>query len=207
LAGSEGGTADARGENIAGRGHSVNPKQVGALLVMAGIFLAVQLGMMFQNKARDVDLEVEKARGEEKILQTQLNAEKDILTDLRRQSDELLKFVDKWRPFFALMREKQSAETGISMKVREEAMLTLSQRYQEIPHKINNKDNQSLPVLIRATLLFDDSYSKLLNWFGNMEKIRPTMRVGRLALSKGSRGDDLRMELMLEVPLLKGGVE
>jgi hypothetical protein len=50
-------------------------------------------------------------------------------------------------------------------------------------------------------LLFDDNYSKLLNWFGHMEKIKPTMRVGKLALSKGSRGEDLRMELVLEVPL------
>jgi hypothetical protein len=185
----------------------MNPKQLGVVLVMLGIFAAVQLGMMFQNKARSIDLEVEKARGEEKGLQTQLDAEKDLLSDLQRQSDELLKFVEQWKPFFALMQEKQSAETGISMKVREEAMLTLSQRYQEVPHKINNKDNVSLPVLIRATLLFDDNYSKLLNWFGTMEKIRPTMRVGKLALSKGERGEDLRMELVLEVPLMKGEVQ
>jgi hypothetical protein len=182
----------------------MNPKQLGAVIILAGIFLAVQLGMMFQNKARAVDVEVEKVKGEEKGLETQLAAEKDLLTDLQRQSDELLKFVAKWRPFFALIEEKQSAETGISMKVREEGMLTLSQRYQQVPHKINSKDNVSLPVLIRATLLFDDSYSKLLNWFGNMEKIKPTMRVGRLALGKGSRGEDLRMELVLEVPLRKG---
>ena len=182
----------------------MNPKQLGVVIVLAGILLAVQLGMMFQNKARSVDVEVEKAKSEEKGLETQLSAEKDVLADLERQSDELLEFVGKWKPYFALMEEKQSAETGISMKVREEGMLTLSQRYQQVPHKINNKDNVSLPVLIRATLLFDDNNSKLLNWFGNMEKIRPTMRVGKLALSKGSRGDDLRMELVLEVPLRKG---
>lgn len=179
----------------------MNPKQLGAILVLAGIFLAVQLGMMFQNKARTVDVEVEKARSEEKGLETQLAAEKNLLSDLERQSDELLKFVSKWKPYFAVMEEKQSAETGISMKVREEGMLTLSQRYQQVPHKINNKDNASLPILIRATLLFDDNYTKLLKWFGNMEKIRPTMRVSKIALSKGSRGDDLRMELVLEVPL------
>lgn len=183
----------------------MNPKQIGILLVVAGIFLAVQLGMTFQNKAKSVDIEVEKARGEEKGLQTQLSGEKSILADLQRQSDELLRFVAKWKPYFALMEEQQSAETGISMKVREEAMLTLSQRYQQVPHKISNKDIKSLPVLVRASLLFDDNYGKLLNWFGNMEKIKPTMRVGRLVLSKGSRGEDLRMEFVLEVPLLKAG--
>jgi len=181
----------------------LNPKQLGVVVVLAGIFLAVQLGMMFQNKARTVDVEVEKARAEEKTLETQLGAEKELLADLQRQSKNLLDFVAKWKPYFAVLEDKQSAETGISMKVREEGMLTLSQRYQEVPHKISNKDIDSLPVLIRATLLFDDNYSKLLNWFGKMEKIRPTMRVGKIAMSKGSRGDDLRMELVLEVPLLK----
>lgn len=181
----------------------MNPKQIGVILVLAGILIAVQLGMTFQSKARNIDVEVEKAKSEEQALQTQLSAEQEVLADLQRQSEDLLEFVGKWKPFFAVLQEKQSAETGISMKVREEAMLTLSQRYQEVPHKISNKDIASLPVLIRASLLFDDNYSKLLNWFGKMEKIRPTMRVGKISLSKGSRGEDLRMELVLEVPLLK----
>lgn len=184
---------------------AMNPKQIGAVLVLAGIFIAVQLGMMFQNKARSVDTEVEKARGEEEGLQTALALEKEMLEDLQRQSAELLEFIAKWKPLFGLIEEKQSVETQISMKVREEGMVTLSQRYEQVDHKINNQINNSLPDLIRASLIFDDNYSKLLNWFGLMEKIRPTMRVGKMSLSKGSRGKDLRMELVLEIPLLKEG--
>lgn len=180
----------------------MNPKQIGAVVLMAGIFIAVQLGMMFQNKAKGVDLEIEKVRGEERELATQLGAEKDLLSDNQKNSSGLLGFVSKWRPYFALMEEKQGAETSISMKVREEGMLTLSARYEEVDHKISNKDIRSLPVLVRATLEFDDSFPKLLNWFGSMEKIKPTMRVGKLVLEKGSRADDLHMELVLEVPLL-----
>jgi len=181
----------------------MNPKQLGVVFVLAGIFLCVQLGMAFQGKARSVDVEVEKAKAEEKTLQETLAAEKVLLTDLQKQSEDLLLFVGKWKHYFGLLEEKQSVETSISMKVRDESMLTLSQRYQEVPHKISNKDIAALPVLIRASLLFDDNYSKLLNWFGFMEQDKPTMRVGKISLSKGSRGDDLRMELVLEVPLLK----
>lgn len=181
----------------------MNPKQLGVVIVLAGILIAIQLGMSFQQKARTIDVEVEKARAEEKSLHTQLDAEKELLADLQRQSAGLLEFVSKWKPYFALMHEQQSAETSISMIVREQAMLTLSQRYEQAPHKINNKDIEALPVLVRASLLFDDNYRKLLNWIGNMEKIKPTMRIGRLALSKGSRGEDLRMELLLEIPLRK----
>ena len=179
----------------------MNRKAFRIVLVLKGIFVCVLLGIMFQNKAHGLD--VEKAKAEEQSLQATLAAENELLTDLQRQSKELLAFVKQWVPYFGLLEEKQAVETSISMKVREEAMLSLSQRYEQVPHEINNKGNASLPFLIRATLLFDDKYDKLLDWLGTMERNKPTMRVGKIAASKGSRGDDLRMELVLEVPLRK----
>jgi hypothetical protein len=179
----------------------MNPKQLGMVIVLVGILLLVQLAQSFQGKAKTLNSEAEAAAKEEAALVTQLDAEKGVYEDLQRQSKELLEFVGKWEPFFAVIEEQQAAETGISMKVREANMLNLSQRYQQVPHKISNVDNKSLPILMQASLVFDDSYAKLLNWLGMMEKIRPTMRVGRLELAKGSRGDDLRMDVTLEVPL------
>jgi hypothetical protein len=179
----------------------MNAKQLGMIVVIVGILLLLQLGQSFQSKAKALNAEADSAGKEEDSLVTQLQAEKSVLEDLQRQSKELLEFVQKWEPFFAVLDEQQAAETGISMKVREAEMLNLSQRYQQIPHKINNKDNASLPILMRASLVFDDDYAKLLNWVGLMEKIKPTMRIGRLVLAKGSRGEDLRMDVTLEVPL------
>lgn len=179
----------------------MNAKQLGMIVVVIGILLLVQLGKAFQDKAKAINTEADTAAKEEASLATQLRAEEEVYEDLQRQSKDLLDFVKKWEPFFAVIEEQQAAETGISMKVREAEMLNLSQRYQQIPHKINNVDNTSLPILMRASLVFDDSYAKLLNWVGTMEKIRPTMRIGRLELAKGSRGDDLRMDVTLEVPL------
>jgi hypothetical protein len=173
----------------------MSPKHLGLVIVAGLALLLVQLGTTFQKRASDIKIEVKKARDDKVELETQLKAEQELLDDRRRESRELLEFVSQWKPYFAVMTEK----------VREAKMLNLSQRYEEIPHKINNKNNESLPVLLRASLLFDDNFSKLLNWFGQMEKIRPTMRVGKIDLSKGSRGNDLRMELVLEVPLRKGG--
>lgn len=171
------------------------------VVVLVGILLMLQLGQSFQGKARTINGEVDAATTEQSGLATQLDAEKAVYEDLQRQSKDLLEFVGKWEPYFAIIEEQQAAETGISMKVREADMLNLSQRYQQVPHKINNVSNKSLPILMQASLVFDDEYAKLLNWVGIMEKIRPTMRIGRLALAKGSRGEDLRMEVTLEVPL------
>lgn len=179
----------------------MNAKQMGMLMVLVGIVIVVQLGQSFRNQAKAINSEADAAVAEATGLVTQQQAENTVYEDLQRQSADLLEFVAKWEPFFAILEEQQAAETSISMKVREAEMLNLSQRYQQIPHKISNKDITALPILMRASLVFDDDYIKLLNWVGQMEKIRPTMRIGRLALSKGSRGDDLRMDVTLEIPL------
>lgn len=156
-------------------------------------------------RANGVDAGGEDARAEERVLQAQLGVEEDSLVKLQRQSKELRQFVDKWKPYFALVEDQQKTEARISMRVREADMLTLSQRYEQVPHRIADKDITSLPTLVRATLLFDDNYGKLLNWLGSIEKSEPPTRVGKIDLSKGSRGEDLRMEMTLEVPLLRKG--
>lgn len=179
----------------------MNAKQLAAVLLVLGIVLVFQLGMSLRNRATMAASQADAAVTEEEKLRTQLAEEESYLEGMRKESKDLIDFVGKWAPYFAIIEEQEAAETGISMKVREADMLNLSQRYEQVPHTINNKPNDSLPILVRASLVFDDSYAKLLNWMGTMEKIRPTMRVGRLALGRGSRGDDLRMELVLEVPL------
>ena len=121
------------------------------------------------------------------------------------QSEELRQFVNKWKPHFALVEDQQETEARINMKVREADMLTLSQRYEQVPHKIANRSIASLPTLMRATLVFDDNYGKLLNWLGTIEKSEQPTRVGKIDLSSGSREDHVRMELTLEVPLLRQG--
>jgi len=149
-----------------------------------------------QNEAQGVD-----AGAEESELQAQFDMEKGLLTDLEQQAAHLLNFVSSWQPYFVLLEEQQTVQNLIRKRVSNEGMLTPSQRYEQVPHQIANKDVASLPVLMRATLELEDRPAKLLNWLGTMEKDTPTMRVGKLALTKGSRPEDLRMELTLEVPL------
>ena len=166
---------------------------------------SASLPLISKDKAKGVDPWLGKERAEEGELQIQLGLEQELLTNLQQQSADLLNFVAVWKPYFALVDDQQAVETGITMRVREGDLLTLSQRYKQVPHKIANEDVAFLPTLMRATLVFDDNYEKLLNWLGSVEKIKPTMRVGKLDLTKGSRGGDLRMELTLEVPLLRSG--
>lgn len=179
----------------------MNAKQLSALLVLVGVVLLFQLGMSLRQKATAAAKQADDATAGLQKVRTQLEAEKGYYEGQLRDVKGLVEFAEAWRPYFAVIEEQNEAETGISMKVRASETLNLLQRYEQVPHTINNKRNDSLPLLVRATLLFEDSYAKLLNWMGMMERIRPTMRVGRVAMGAGARGNDIRMELVLEVPL------
>lgn len=179
----------------------MNAKQLAAVVLFLGIALMFQLGISLRGRATTAATQADSAKVEETKLRTQLEAEEQVLADLQAESKSLTDFVGLWEPYFALIEDEESAETSISMKVRDTEMLNLSQRYEQVPHTINNKPNESLPLLVRATLVFDDSYHKLLNWMGMMEDYKPTMRVGKVLLTGGSGAGGLRMEMVLEIPL------
>ena len=179
----------------------MNTKQLACIILLAVMAGVIQLGLTLRKGAASVAEEARKEEEIEKGQSSQRDAELRSMNALKKQSEDLLTFIKDWEPQFAVFQEQQTAETIISMKVRSDRLATLQQRYQQIPHKMNGKDVETLPNLTRATLTFEDSYPKLLNWLGEIERIHPTMRVWSITLSKGSRGDDLRMELVLEVPL------
>jgi len=65
------------------------------------------------------------------------------------------------------------------------------------------KGNESIPKTMKAYLTFEDDYARLLNWLGDLEVKMPTLRTSSVRLAKGTRANDLRMEVVLEQPLLK----
>jgi len=169
--------------------------------------LLVQFALSLRNQATSTAAEAEAAAVELEKLQTQIDVEKRLFGDNERNSSELLAYIGKWEKFFELIDRQQAVESFLSLKVREFDILNLSQRYEQVPHTINNKPNDSLPVLVRASLIFDDNYVKLINWMGMMESIRPTMRVSRVAIKEGSRDLDVRTDMVLEIPLWKKGTK
>lgn len=183
----------------------MNTKQLACLILFVAMFLVVQLGLSLRKGAEDMEKKADTVSRELADQEQKLAIDRAVLAQAEAQSKGLLDFADEWSPLFASVADQQEAETRISLKVRESNLLNLSQRFQQVPHKVNGKDSTSLPTLVRAILVFEDNHVNLLNWFGTIEAAYPTMRIVRVALTKGSRGDDLRMELAVEIPLRKTG--
>jgi len=51
-------------------------------------------------------------------------------------------------------------------------------------------------------LIVEDDYAKTLNWLGRLEESIPNCRITKCALTRGERGNDIHLELQVQVPIL-----
>jgi len=177
----------------------MNSKHIACGIIALLILALIQLTLWAQNNRIKVQREAADAQMAEEDASTQLLREQSQLSDLRRQSADLIEFLRIWQPYFLTIDNPQSAEVNMSMRVKDANLLSLSQRFETAP--VNG--NASIPSSVKALLTFEDDYVRLMNWLGQIEVQMPTIRTSSIRLSKGTRASDLRMEVTLEQPMLK----
>lgn len=169
-----------------------------ACVIVFLVIICLAQGTLWMNN-RTVKLEADSRRAAQKTSSsaTQLAMEKRQLTDLQNNSKDLIAYLNLWQPYFSAIDSPQNAELKFSLKIKEDNLVSLSQRYEVV-----GQNNQSLPRLMRGQFIFEDSYARLLNWIGKMESDLPTMRINNLRISKGTGQDDLKVDLVMEQPIL-----
>ncbi|MBE2205754.1 MAG: hypothetical protein IAE94_15590 [Chthoniobacterales bacterium] len=177
----------------------MNNKHVSCAIVAVFILVLVQVTLWVQGNRTKVQNQARAAQEAETAAMTALNLERTQLGTLRKQSADLIEFLRIWQPYFSGIDNPQSAEVNLSMLIKEANLVNLAQRFDPVPVK----GNASIPTAQRAFLTFEDDYSRLMNWLGDLEVKMPTIRTSSVRLSKGTRANDLRMEVVLDQPLLR----
>jgi len=177
----------------------MNRKHLACLVVFLLIVCLVQGTLWVKNWMTTAQKEAQVATAKSNQTASQLVREKKTLGELSRSSEKLIEFLKVWEPYFSPNDSPQNAELNISLKIKEDNLVSLSQRYEVVALK----GNQSLPYVGRSHITLEDNYARLLNWLGRIETSIPTVRLSSLRVSKGTGRDDLRMEIVFEQPLLK----
>jgi len=176
----------------------MNNKHIALVIVGIAIAILIQTTLWVQGLSTKMRSQAESAEAAENQANAALILEKAQVSELKRQSGDLLDFLQVWLPYFQAFETQQAAEINFTLKVKESNLLNLAQRFDVAPVV----GNASISSVMRAFLTFEDDYARLLNWLGGVEKNMPTVRVSSVKLSKGSRANELRMEAVLEQPLL-----
>jgi hypothetical protein len=117
---------------------------------------------------------------------------------LDSKTAELRLVYNEWKPHFENHRTAQDAEQRIAEVIRDGDVFLISQKFEteEIEAGSIIKD-----ALI-ADLVVEDDYTKALNWLGRLEESIPSCRITRCEIERGDRGNDIRLVVKLQIPIL-----
>ena len=57
--------------------------------------------------------------------------------------------------------------------------------------------------MLNAQIVLEDDYVKVFNWLAKLESSVPSARVSSCKLTKGQSGNDLKMDLSIDLPIVK----
>jgi hypothetical protein len=177
----------------------MSKKHLACVVIIVLIVVLVQITLSMNKHLFRMRGEASKAKTEAANTSLQLGIERAQYAELEKSSKSLIEYLNVWQPYFRAVDSAQNAELKISLRIKEDNLVSLSQRYETV----SNPGNAYLPSIVRAHLTFEDDYVRLLNWLGQVESQLPTLRVSNVRLTRGTGGNDLKMELTLEQPLVR----
>ncbi len=179
----------------------MNNKHLAAILVG---FLAVMMaqGVVQARKSlAKINSDLQTAQQTALGMEQGLKTERSNLSQMEKSSESMMNFLNSWTAALTLIESQESGELNVTSRIKQSGLITLSQRFEIVTNK-----NDTVPRLIRAHVVFEGDYVKSLNWLGRVEEELPASRVTNLRIVRGETGNDIRMNLVLDLPLLKKDV-
>ncbi len=175
----------------------MNNKHIACVIVLIMLLGLLQVTSWMNGRMVKMQDEAARASQAADVASIQLMGEQRQLQELKRSSKNLIDFLNTWQPYFAQTDSSQNAELRISLRIKQDNLVNLSQRYEVTA----TKNNKSLPYIMRAHLSFEDNYARLLNWFGQLETELPTLRIASIKIAPGTGENDLKIDAILEQPI------
>ena len=124
------------------------------------------------------------------------------LNSLEKKTAELRQVFREWLPHFQAYQTAQAGEQRISDLVLKGGVFVMSQRFE-----VTQLDGEDAVVsILEADLVLEDDYAKTLNWLGQLEETVPNSRITKCRITRGERGNNVHMELKLEIPILNPAI-
>ena len=164
-------------------------------LLIAGMAYGVQF---LRNRMLAMEDEAKAAKQDAETAELQRQGTESNLARIRRDSESLRGFYRSWLPQLGKIRDSRDGEERISNLIKTGRVFSLSQRFELLP----NQRGTSIPQMVRAQIILEDSYPKTMNWIGNLEQSLPQCRISRCKVTRGDSGNDVNVELTVDLPLV-----
>jgi hypothetical protein len=181
----------------------MNPKQIACLVLMIFMGIIAYCGQIVHKKVTAMKEDASAASEAATTAELGLQTVEIQTTKTKVETEELRRFLAVWTPFADKIQTEQEIESAFEFSLRDRSILLRSR-------KSENKANRSdkfIPKVVLTTLVVEDEYAKVLNWFGDIEKRLPLARVTSCNITGGSTVRQLRLEVSIETPIVDVGAD
>lgn len=176
----------------------MNGKKIACLVLIMIIASVIYGTQMMQNATAAMLTEKNLANEEYVTADTECFKQEAGLIRQTDETRELRQFLATWTPIINRYQSGQEAEQELMKTIRNNSLLTLSQKFEVR----DNKSNPLVPKSFLATLTVQDEFAKTMNWLGEIERNIPVARVTGLGLKRGDAGRRVNLEVHFEIPLI-----
>jgi hypothetical protein len=175
----------------------MNNKQIACVVLSMVIGLMAYGTLTMKKKLAAASEESEQAANKASAAENGRKTAQQELDKKDRETVGLRDYLAEWQPYLKQTTNDTSAEGMFDQKLNQGDLVILRQSFE--PMKLDPAS--TIPHGLRARLIFENDYHMLLNWLGSLESTLPTCRVSSCRISKGTKGNDVKMELSAEVPM------
>ena len=145
-----------------------------------------------RDRVEDAKSSAENALFQQQIAETNLRA-------LEAKTESIRESYQTWLPHLNRVRTPQEGEQKISQAIRKGEVFLLSQRFDMV--EVSPDKNSLIQKALKADLVIEDDYATTLNWLGKLEEEIPSCRIDQCRMTRGERGNDIRLEVIIQIPI------
>lgn len=177
----------------------MNPKQLACVVLMMIIGVVTYFAQIIHKKVAVMKESALEARQQVVTAESSRQTAEILTARTRAETEDLRRFLQAWTPYVDKAQTEQEVESAIEYSLRDRGISLIRSRKTEIK---SSRDNKLIPKTVLTTVVIEDEYAKVLNWFGDLEKRLPMARVKTFRLTGGSSSRQLRLDISLETPFV-----
>ena len=175
----------------------MNNKQIACFVLSMVIGLMAYGTLTMKKKLAAASEESERAKDKARAAESGRKTAQQEFDKKDRETIALRDYLAEWQPYLKQTKSDSAAEGMFDQKLNQGELVILRQSFE--PVKLDPAS--TIPNALRARLVFENDYHMLLNWLGSLESSLPTCRVSSCRITKGTKGNDVKLEMSAEVPL------
>lgn len=175
-------------------------KHLASMLLAAFIIGCIQISLVMHKKmnaAKDGQASAERDLSEAQTARTMKDSQ---LRHHKQETASLRQYLALWSAKITETNDESKARAAFTrvLKQHGEGLVSHADRSNLVP----NKDSAYLPKRYQNILSVEGDFAQAIGLIGQIERLMPASRISALSISKGTRGNDIKLSFTVETPLM-----